>query len=89
LPNDSKHNEASFSTTLTDLLYLLVAQMLKYPDLAIFVVIDRRTEPITLPLAYACGVINWYLATNLTKGKKIIRFLWSLQGFLWSIQGFF
>jgi hypothetical protein len=45
-------NEARFSTTSMDLLYLLVAQMPRYPDMAIFVVTGRRTEPITLPLAH-------------------------------------
>ena len=67
LPNDSKHNEASFSTISTDKLYLRVAQMPRSPDLAIFVLTtqtddrqttDRRqTKPITLPLAHARGVI--------------------------------
>ena len=63
LPNDSKHNEASFSTISTDKLYLWVAQMSRSPDLAIFVLTtdrqtDRRqTKPITLPLAHARGVI--------------------------------
>jgi hypothetical protein len=37
-------NEASFSMTLTDLLYLLVAQMPRCSDLAIFVVTDRQTD---------------------------------------------
>jgi hypothetical protein len=58
LPNDSKHNEASFSTTSTDLLYLRVAQMSRRSDLAIFVLTDGQTDgPITLPLAHARGVI--------------------------------
>ena len=52
LPNDSKHNEASFSTIPTDILYLRVAQMPRSPDPAIFVL----TQPITLPLAHARGV---------------------------------
>ena len=33
LPNDLKHNEASFLTVLTDLLCLRVAQMPRSPDL--------------------------------------------------------
>ena len=64
LSNDSKHNEASFSTISTDMLYLRVAQTPRSPDLAIFVLTtddrqtDRRqTKPITLPLAHARGVI--------------------------------
>ena len=63
LPNDSKHNEASFSTISTDKLYLRFAQTPRSPDLAIFVLTtdrqtDRRqTKPITLPLAHARGVI--------------------------------
>ena len=62
LPNDSKHNEASFSTIPTDMLYLRVAQTPRSPDLAIFVPTtdddddDRQTKPIALPLAHARGV---------------------------------
>jgi hypothetical protein len=56
LPIDSKHNEVSFSTISTDLLYLRVAQMPRCPDLAIFVLTDKQTngqtEPIALPLAH-------------------------------------
>ena len=37
LPNDSKHNEASFSAMSTDMLYLRVAQMPRSPELASFV----------------------------------------------------
>ena len=37
LPNDSKHNEASFSTISIDMLYLRVTQTPRSPDLAIFV----------------------------------------------------
>ncbi len=44
LPNDSKHNEASFSTTSTGLLYLRVAQMSRCSDLAIFVLTDGQTD---------------------------------------------
>jgi hypothetical protein len=40
LPNDSKYNKASFSTTSTDWLYLRVAQMPRCSDLAFFVVTD-------------------------------------------------
>ena len=56
LPNDSKHNEASFSTISTDMLYLRIAQTPTSLDLAIFVR-RRQTKPITLPLAHARGVI--------------------------------
>ena len=34
IANDSKHNEASFSMTSTDMLYLCVTQMPRSPDLA-------------------------------------------------------
>ena len=37
LPNNLKHNEASFSTISTDMLCLRVAQMPRSLDLAIFV----------------------------------------------------
>ena len=45
LPNDLKHNEASFSTISTDVLYLRVTQTPRSPDLAIFVLTtdDRQT----------------------------------------------
>jgi hypothetical protein len=36
--------QASFSTTSTGLLYLEVAQMPRFPDLAIFVVTDRQNR---------------------------------------------
>jgi hypothetical protein len=51
LPNDSKHNEASFSTISTDLLCVQMALMPRSPDLAIFMLTDRQTELIALPLA--------------------------------------
>jgi hypothetical protein len=61
LHKDSKHNEASFSTTSMDLLYFRVALISRCSDLAIFVLTnrqtDRRTKPIALPLAHARGVI--------------------------------
>ena len=61
LPNDSKHNEASFSTISTGKLYLRFAQMPRSPDLAIFVLTtdDRRqtTDHIT-PCACARGNYN-------------------------------
>jgi hypothetical protein len=45
LPNDSKYNEADFST---DSLYLRVTQMPKSQDLAIFVLTtDRQTDCFT------------------------------------------
>ena len=43
LSNDLKHNEASFSTISTDILYLWVAQMPGSPDLAIFVLMTTQT----------------------------------------------
>jgi hypothetical protein len=67
LPNDSKHNEAGFSTILIDLLCLRVAQVPRSRDLAIFVLTtnrqqtDRQTDkPIALPLLRMCarGVTN-------------------------------
>ena len=55
----AKYNEASFSTTLMDLLYLLVTQMPSCPDLAIlWWQADRRTKPITLPLVHVRGVMS-------------------------------
>ena len=52
-------NEASFSTTLIYLLYLLVTQMPGCPDLAIlWWQTDRRIKPITLPLLHARGIIK-------------------------------
>ena len=54
LPNNSKHNEASFSAIFTDTLHLRVAQMPRSPDLAIFVLMtDNRQKPSHYPL---CGV---------------------------------
>ena len=44
LPNNLKHNGAGFSTILTDLLCLRVAQMPRSRDLAIFVLTDRQTD---------------------------------------------
>ena len=44
LPNDSKHTEASFSTILTDTLYLRVAQTPRCPDLAIFVLMTDNYD---------------------------------------------
>jgi hypothetical protein len=53
LPNDSKHNEAGFSTISTDSLCLRVAQMPRSRDLAIFVLTtDRQTDCFT-PAAHA------------------------------------
>jgi hypothetical protein len=58
LPNDSKHNEAGFSTILIDSLYLRVAQMPRSRDLAIFVLMtdagqtDTQTNCFT-PAAHA------------------------------------
>ena len=47
------YNEVSFSTDLC----LQVAQMPKSRDLAIFMLTDRRTKPIALPLAaHACRI---------------------------------
>ena len=44
LPNDSKHNGASFSTISTVWSYLRVAQIPRSQDLAIFVLINRQTD---------------------------------------------
>ena len=54
LPNDSKHNEASFSTILTDMLYLRVAQTPRSPDLAIFADDDRQNR-LLYPLRMHAG----------------------------------
>ena len=57
--NNLKHNEAGFSTTLMVLLYLLVAQMPRCPDLVIlWWQADRRTKQITLPLVHVRGVTS-------------------------------
>ena len=63
VPLDSKHTEASFSPNWTNSLSLQLAQVSRSPDLANFVsMTTMTTEPITLPLAHACGVmiINLY-----------------------------
>ena len=54
---DSKHAEAPFSPNATDSLYLLVAQVPRPRDMAIFVltITTTTTPPITLPLAHAAG----------------------------------
>ena len=57
LPNDSKHNEASFSTILTDILYLRVAHKPRSPDPAIFVLTTDTTDHFT-PCACARGNYN-------------------------------
>ena len=50
------YNEVSFSKISTDLC-LQVAHMPKSRDLAIFMLTDRRTKPIALPLAvHACRI---------------------------------
>ncbi|MCG8626415.1 MAG: hypothetical protein MJE68_31005 [Proteobacteria bacterium] len=59
---DSKHAEARFSPNATDSLYLLVAQVPRPRDMAIYVLTTTTTttsttRPITLPLAHARGVI--------------------------------
>ena len=61
LPNDSKHNEASFSTISTDMLYLRVTQTPRSPDLAIFVLTttdDRKTDYFT---PCACAWDNYII----------------------------
>ena len=57
---DSKHAEARFSPNATDSLYLLVAQVPRPRDMAIFVLTTTTItiRPITLPLAHARGVIR-------------------------------
>ena len=59
---DLKHAEARFSPNATDSLYLLVAQVPRPRDMAIFVLTTTTTttRPITLPLAHARGVIIYY-----------------------------
>jgi hypothetical protein len=57
LPNDSRNNEAGFSTISTDSLCLRVAQIPRSPDLAFFVLTtDRQTDTQTdrfTPAAHA------------------------------------
>ena len=55
LPNDSKHNEASFSTISTDIVYLRVAQMPRSSDPAIFVPRFVLTTDHFTPCACARG----------------------------------
>ena len=55
LPNDSKHNEASFSTISTDMLYLQVAQTPRSPDLAIFVLTTTTTDKTDYFTPCACA----------------------------------
>jgi hypothetical protein len=51
LPNDSKHNVASFTTISTDLLRLRVAQTPRSRDLAIFLLMtDGQTDRLLYPL---------------------------------------
>ena len=57
---DSKQTEACFSPNATDSLCLLIAQVPRPQDMAIFVLTTTTTttttRPITLPLAHARGV---------------------------------
>ena len=55
LPNDLKHNEASFSMISTDMLYLRVTQMPRSPDLAIFVLTTDTTDYFNYPLRMCAG----------------------------------
>ena len=56
LPNDSKHNEASFLMISTVMLYLRVAQKPRSPDLVIFLLMSTdKTDYFTL--AHARRVI--------------------------------
>ena len=57
LSNDSKHNEANFSTVLMDMLYmyLRVTQMPRSPDLAIFVLTTTDKTDYFTPSACARG----------------------------------
>ena len=56
--NDSKHIQASFSLIPTHWLRLLVAQIPRFRDLAIFVVINRRTNGQTDQLLYPCVCVQ-------------------------------
>ena len=73
MPLDSKHSEASFSSNSTDLLCLWVANVPRCQDLVIFLLTKTTTttEPITLPLVHARGVITCKWAPN-TQGQRII-----------------
>ena len=53
MPIDSKHTEASFSLDSTDLLQLMITQVSKSPDSAIFV--SMATKPIALSLCMSTG----------------------------------
>ncbi len=61
LSNDSKHNEASFSTSPTHLLYLRVSQMSRCSDLAIFVLTDGQTDRTDYTTPCACVRGNNYI----------------------------
>jgi hypothetical protein len=70
LPNDSKHNEATFFKIFTDLLCLRVSRMSRSRDLAIFVLTidkqtDRQTDCITPCCVCARGI-------NIPSGKCTI-----------------
>ena len=58
MPLDLIYDEGSLSPKSTDSLCLLVAQVPRPRDMAIFVLTTTTTLPITLPLAHARGVIN-------------------------------
>ena len=63
LPNDSKHNRASFSMISTVWLHLRVAQVPRSRDLVIFVLTNRqtdRTDCFTPCCICVCGVIIYY-----------------------------
>ena len=68
LPNDLKHNEASFSTISTDILYLRVAQMPRSPDPAIFVLTTDTTDHFT-PCACARG--NYASGSERNNGDQV------------------
>ena len=61
VPLNSIHTKTSFSPNSTCLLCLLLAQMPRSPDLAIFVFMTMTTRPITLLHGHVRAVI-WYIA---------------------------
>ena len=80
MPLDSEQTEASFSPNLTYSLRLQLAQVPRPSDLAIFVsttATTTTTRPITLPLAYARGVMMCLLI-RVAKMTTIICYSWQV-----------
>ena len=72
---DSKHTEARFSPNATDSLYLLVAQVPRPRDMAIFLLTTTTTTrpiTVTLPLARARGVKIWLILVHSSYSTVIL-----------------